>query len=138
MARSTELPRFNTLPEVVKDLRTPKTETDQGFIVVGTFIDIGDPGNDPGTDELSPPFLNGWENKPGFQSGFRLRDDGDTEIVAAIQSGTIGAAAWILPEDYRKPYDFRILQATDAAATIVKILVKSTGEVIVEEVMVIT
>ena len=59
MPRSPELPRKAMMTDVIKEMRAPRTETDSGWVIVGNFIDIGDPGNDPGTDELSPPFLNG-------------------------------------------------------------------------------
>lgn len=133
MSRSPEIPRASSLPDVIKEMRRPHTETDTGFIVIGTWIAEGDPGNDPGTDELSPPFLNGWTNKTGFRSGFRTNEIGEYELALAIKDGTIGLPVFILPEDFRRDYDVRILQATNIARTIHKVWVKSNGEVIIEE-----
>jgi len=136
-AQSPDLPRNTDLIGTIRDMKRPLTATEDGFVVVGTFIDIGDPGNDPGTDEISPPFENGWENIPGMTSGFRIDELGNITVSAAVQSGTEGTAAWTMPEDYRRPYDVYILQATATPRTVAKILVQSTGEVIIDEIITI-
>jgi hypothetical protein len=130
MPRSPDIPYSPDLFGVIQDLRKPHAKTDTGLVVVGNYIGFGDPGNDPGTDEMSPPFLNGWENITGMTSGFRLNEIGKIEISAAVKNGTIGDPVWILPVDYRRPYDVRFVQATTSTSLSI-VEVKSTGQVII-------
>ena len=64
-----------------------------------------------------------------------MNEIGKIEISASVKDGTVGDPVFVLPEDYRRSYEFAILQATSVARTICKIVVRANGEVVVEEII---
>jgi hypothetical protein len=112
MAKSPDIPRNLSLFDTIKEIRSPHTQTDTGWVYVGKFVDFGSSLNDPGTDEMSPPFLNGWKNRPGTRMAFRKTEEGKTEISGDVYGGPEGSVVCILPLDYRPAGTVRFFAVT--------------------------
>ncbi len=49
-----------------------------------------------------PAFANSWVNAgPGQQLGFRIRESGIVDVQGVVKDGTVDAAVFTLPSDYR-------------------------------------
>lgn len=80
------------------------------WIVVGDFIALDDPGNDPPTVSWrSPPYENGYTyaGTPYDDPAFRHGLDGALEFKGHVDvsGATSGDTAWTLPASFRPPFD---------------------------------
>jgi hypothetical protein len=130
MAKSPDLPRNINLFDTIKEIRAPKSQTDTGWVYVGRFVDFGSPLNDPGTDEMSPPFLNKWKNRPGTRMAFRKTEEGKTEIVGDIFGGVDDTVVCVIPLEYRPDGLVRV-QVLTSEFDITVMEVRTNGEVVV-------
>jgi hypothetical protein len=118
---SPDLPRDQDLIETIRGLRKPKTETDDGWIRVGST-----------SDEIAPPFENGW----GWQGGttvhpeFYLAPDGEVRMHGALDTGgTVPSVVFTLPEGFRPEKSERFVGAMSVGADTATIQVDPDGSV---------
>jgi hypothetical protein len=130
MSRAKDIPRDENIFDTIRQMRAPKTETETGPVVVGRYDGFGDPDNDPGTDEMSPPFLNGWENVTGSVTTFRVNEIGKIEVAAIVKNGTVGDPVFVLPVGYRPSHVVRFVQATTSTQLAI-VEVRTNGEVVI-------
>jgi hypothetical protein len=85
-----DIPRRDNLIDVIKDLRVPKTETEDGWVQVGTGL------------EISPPFQNSWGNASGgTPAAFWIDKHGVVRLRGDLEGGTVGTTAFTLPVGFR-------------------------------------
>lgn len=129
MPQSPELPRQGSLIDTIRDLRKPKTETDDGWVIVGSP-----------SDEIAPPFQNGWLGETGKSPVSWFVDSlGNVQFrgILVVPSGvTYPSTVFTLPESARPEYDEPFVIGVKGGGY-ANILVKATsGDFVVEKVVV--
>lgn len=87
-------------------------------------------------DAGEPPFLNGWANEGGVNTPLRFRKDraGNLQIQGQIDgSGTLGAAIFVLPAEFRPPENIRGQLAYWSNRALNTINVDANGDVMTHE-----
>lgn len=91
MPRSPELRRNLDLQGTIREMRQPLKVPDTGWIEVG------------GTDEIAPPFENGWGNVGGTLAklAFYMASDGEIRMRGHFVGGAVNTTIFTLPVGYR-------------------------------------
>lgn len=98
MSKSPEIPRAQSLIDLIKEVRAPEAETEDGW------VKIDDPA-----DEFSPSFANSWDHNQPSESdppaGFYLDEIGEVHFRGRVAGGSAVSVIFTLPEGYRPEYD---------------------------------
>lgn len=113
--------------------------TDTAWVFVGTFIADDDPGNDPFTDTLSPPFENGenevYDGSDGENplASFFIDPNGICNMRGSINiSGlTSPVVLYYLPIGYRPEYNVPLIWRTDTLGVFAEGLVRAEDGAVV-------
>lgn len=116
-----DVPRQIDLIGQINSLARPSTVTDDSWIL------IGDP-----SDEVSPPWENGWDHAdPDQPVGFFLDPNGVVRLRGTAFGGADGTVAFTLPVGFRPEIEMKYLGDAESGDKIARISVFPNGQVII-------
>src|ERR1051326_8782538 len=96
-----ELPRQDNVFGLIREMRKPRPETDDGWVKIGSD-----------SDEISPAWQNGWGNADDDVPAAFMNDKiGHVHFRGQITGGTPGTVAFTLPPGFRPEFKTKFVCA---------------------------